>query len=274
VRLVACGVVLLAGACGRWSFDDVTRDDATSGGDDASDDDANQADAFVCTALGTHDEDADGVRDPCDVCPHMADANQADSDGDRVGDACDPEPAIARQQILLFDPFTSLDAAWSNSGATVSNDELVLDARGGAGIQIARPLTLTHDLFVLGMTTTTADAAPHHISVVTSPSGTGAMYCEMFDTTASTITQYTWTFDNANYNHSDPKNWGGPRLVPGTGTFAYELTPTSTRCTSIWNGTTVTSSGARPAGIADDIFHIYAEAMFTRVQWVIQIRTN
>jgi hypothetical protein len=254
VRLVACGVVLLAGACGRWSFDDVTRDDATSGGDDASDDDANQADAFVCTALGTHDEDADGVRDPCDVCPHMADANQADSDGDRVGDACDPEPAIARQQILLFDPFTSLDAAWSNSGATVSNDELVLDARGGAGIQIARPLTLTHDLFVLGMTTTTADAAPHHISVVTSPSGTGAMYCEMFDTTASTITQYTWTFDN--------------------GTFAYELTPTSTRCTSIWNGTTVTSSGARPAGIADDIFHIYAEAMFTRVQWVIQIRTN
>jgi hypothetical protein len=34
------------------------------------------------------DGDADGVCDPVDLCPHIADPAQADGDGDGIGDAC------------------------------------------------------------------------------------------------------------------------------------------------------------------------------------------
>jgi hypothetical protein len=41
------------------------------------------------------DTDADGIRDPADVCPVVADPAQVDSDGDAVGDLCDNCPAVA-----------------------------------------------------------------------------------------------------------------------------------------------------------------------------------
>lgn len=40
------------------------------------------------------DADSDGVADPTDKCPNVADADQADSDGDLTGDTCDPEPGV------------------------------------------------------------------------------------------------------------------------------------------------------------------------------------
>lgn len=41
---------------------------------------------------GPVDTDGDGVFDGCDVCPEVADPEQADRDGDRLGDACDARP--------------------------------------------------------------------------------------------------------------------------------------------------------------------------------------
>ena len=38
------------------------------------------------------DQDGDGVIDPADNCPTVANADQADTDGDHVGNACDPYP--------------------------------------------------------------------------------------------------------------------------------------------------------------------------------------
>src|SRR5262245_19575410 len=114
-------------ACGRFGFNGDDHNGDASFGDGKSD---SGTDAFVCVGGPQHDEDGDGVIDSCDVCPHIADPGQADADGDRVGDACDPEPAIPRQQIAVFDPFTSIDPAWTNSGGTIAGDQLVLDARG------------------------------------------------------------------------------------------------------------------------------------------------
>ena len=58
-------------------------------------------------ALAGHDEDGDGVPDPIDTCPHVAQATQLDSDGDGVGDVCDPDPQNPAQRIALFDPLLS-----------------------------------------------------------------------------------------------------------------------------------------------------------------------
>ena len=41
------------------------------------------------------DADSDGLGDPCDNCPEVANADQADADGDGVGDACDNCPEVA-----------------------------------------------------------------------------------------------------------------------------------------------------------------------------------
>jgi hypothetical protein len=50
--------------------------------------------------VGTCDMDSDGVPDPNDNCPHVANADQIDTDGDGVGDACDncPEQANPAQE--------------------------------------------------------------------------------------------------------------------------------------------------------------------------------
>ena len=58
MRLVALGVVVLVGACGRWGFDNApARGDAIGGDDDGAignsdggGDDGPTADAFVCAA--------------------------------------------------------------------------------------------------------------------------------------------------------------------------------------------------------------------------------
>jgi hypothetical protein len=44
--------------------------------------------------------DGDGVPDPTDNCPFVANPSQAARDGDRIGDACDPLDGRPRQQQL------------------------------------------------------------------------------------------------------------------------------------------------------------------------------
>lgn len=275
--MVACAICVVTAACGRLGFGDHGSGDGGGGSADdggGEDNDGPMGDAFVCASGPLHDEDGDGIRDSCDVCPHIADATQLDGDGDRVGDACDPEPGNARQQIVLFDPFVTIDASWTSMGATQGTDEIVLDARGGTSRRIIRTIAPTHDLFFVGANTGAADAGTHHISIVTYPAtGNADAYCEMYDSGSSTATQFTWTFDNVTYMSGTPASWGATRLANGTGTFSYDLDLNASTCVSTWQGNQRTGTGPRP-NIAAERFMIYAENLLMRVRYIIIIRTN
>ncbi len=267
-RLAVLVVVALFGVagCGRIGFDTQSSSMLGDGAIDSPDG------VKICTAVG-HDEDGDGVDDACDVCPHIS-GPQADVDGDGVGDACDPEPAVARQSIVLFDPFTSL-ANWTSMGATQTGDDAILDAIGGSR-ELVRPYTPNNDVFMVGMTTGASGAGQYNVALVTAPvSSPQGFYCEMFDTGGSfSATMLTWTTDGTNYMHAGTNNWpAGQHFANGSGTFSYALTPTSCRCESIWNGVNHGGNGARPA-IAVEEHHIYAENFVARLHWYIQIRTN
>jgi hypothetical protein len=99
----------------------------------------------------THDEDADGVVDGCDVCPNIADAEQADADADGVGDACDPDRDDPHHRLAFFDPFTAdvLDPLWvtygTNAQWTIADD--ALSQLGTSGVNPLAMLAL-HETFM------------------------------------------------------------------------------------------------------------------------------
>lgn len=110
------------------------------------------------------DEDNDGVVDRLDNCPHVANANQADTTegggGDGVGDLCDPQPS-ARNQILLFDSFAhGLDGRWLASDV-IAVDGAVRIGRNGY-LALAQPLPRYVEWLVVG---TGLDATPAALSV-------------------------------------------------------------------------------------------------------------
>ena len=76
------------------------------------------------------DSDGDGVRDPLDNCPTVANASQADADGDGIGDPCDNAPNIpnADQRDTDGDGIGDvLDTDDDNDGCPDSSDAFPLD---------------------------------------------------------------------------------------------------------------------------------------------------
>lgn len=93
----------------------------------------------VCAAPVLHDEDADGIDDACDPCPHIR-GDALDGDGDGVGDACDPAPLEPKQRIVLFDPFSTMTDKWTyHSGTALLDDTLRMNALPDASASVRVP---------------------------------------------------------------------------------------------------------------------------------------
>ena len=68
---------------------------------------------------GLPDEDGDGVVNASDVCPGIADPDQADGDTDGVGDACDPHPTRSGDRIAFAAYFIDgIDGGWTPDSPT------------------------------------------------------------------------------------------------------------------------------------------------------------
>ncbi len=130
-RWVSVVALLVAGGCsfdggglgGGGSVD--ARPDAPPVDDTDGDGVADPDDNCPALANDQKDHDGDGVGDPCDDCPHLADPTQPRLlDTDPVGDACDPRPYTGGDAIALFAPFddpAELQGWKTGSGTEVWN---------------------------------------------------------------------------------------------------------------------------------------------------------
>lgn len=246
--------------CGRFGFDPTGNGAPSDGPPDGSQ---------VCAPVG-HDEDGDGIDDACDVCPHRADPGQGDLDGDQVGDACDPQPTIARQKIVVFDPFRDLTAWTRSSDESASGDSAVLNANGGIKA-LFRPYTSATDLFEIGVMATSTTGTPALVMVNLDTGTTGNYFCEIYDDGASLL-QFTYTVDGSTYFHpgSTPIVH---RLAQGDGRLQLERDATNVRCSASWSGETLAVGGPTPDLVAANVV-IYAENVDVRIQYFVQIRTE
>lgn len=245
-RLIAA----LSLGCGRLAFDAVQ--------------------SASCVPVG-HDEDGDGIDDGCDVCPHLADVDQLDDDGDRVGTACDPEPTIARQQIVVFDPFTEIGPAWTPIKGPVSDgDSLVMS---GDYVEINRVIDAHSDRFEIGGEVTDTQLAAHGLKIhVVLPGGMRWYYCELFEDAAGLDVALTYTADNgATYPRVDTASVA-TALINQRAVFRMDHGATIT-CSADLDGTTTSAGGAAPLPFGTTL-DIAAEGLTARIDYFIQIRTN
>jgi hypothetical protein len=98
------------------------------------------------------DTDGDGVDDPDDDCPTVANPGQADFDVDGIGDACDPHPG-APDVLVDRETFTGASSHWTrqpDAGWTLADHTLTSPA-GGALVYDAM-LSLASPTLEVGFT--------------------------------------------------------------------------------------------------------------------------
>jgi hypothetical protein len=194
-------------------------------------------------------------------------------DGDGVGDACDPEPSMARQRIVLFDPFTSLSPGWSieDGREQVVNDQLVFAAQGSS-LAIARPYAPGLDRLVLGVHTGARGAGGQAVVALQARSLVSFRnnYCELYDNAGLFL--FFTVYDGASYTHPGMQQ-ATNALANGDGTLRYDLQQGSARCASTLHGETLEVNAPAPA-FAVDSLRLFANNVDVRIDYLVMIRTE
>jgi hypothetical protein len=254
-------VVALVTGCGRVAFD---------GAGDAQSD--TSGDAFVCMAPVGHDEDGDLVDDACDVCPHIADAAQADGDGDGVGDACDPRPTTPGDNIALFDAFTA-DTGWSPMNSLVDATGAHLDGFNTYAA-LRRPLVDGRYHFTVGGAVGAGASPAYHLQILLSGSGGNFYYCELY-TEPGIFNSLSWTYSiDGGATYPSDSTTPRPNALSGTqGSLSMSIEGDGGLCTTDWDGTSSMAAGSRH-GIVLDTLVLAANNCNATLDYVIAIRSN
>jgi hypothetical protein len=265
VRRLPCLLVL--GACGRIAFDPLTSGSGGDGGGGGGD----TPDGTLSTA---HDEDGDGIVDADDVCPHMVNPGQADTDGDRVGNGCDPRTSTPGDVIVLFATFESDNPfVPSNTMWTISGDAL---RYAGAGfLTMNYTVTNAPSLVEIGADLGAQVAPVRQISVglhdgSTNPHG----YVEVYD---DVNLQYVASsrFDGSTYLMSMFEALGSG-MHPGAFTLGYAFIPGAQAAHAIdagWGSERYMASALATPVTADEL-EIDVRGIDIAIRYVILIQSN
>jgi hypothetical protein len=251
---VRLALVLAVAACGRIGFSEV-------------------APHHDC---GGHDEDGDGIGDACDVCPHVADPDQADRDGDGVGDACDPNPDDPIDSIAFFDPFVTKLPGWSALGPQPTYLGDAIEFAGvGTYVSYARAVTPARDVFSIGVHVGPAQGTGHQLTLLFKQSaGDAFYYCELYDDgDPTTKWSLTYTYDGNSFASASDHTAQAP-LADGSFTFTMHQAPPNVGCATTWPSPTPDFTTAIPSGIASDEVAIGVSQMTATVDYFIQIHSD
>jgi hypothetical protein len=244
--------LVLACGCGRFAFDS------------------------VCIAPVGHDEDGDGIDDACDVCPHIANADQADRDHDGVGDVCDPHPDDPIDSIAFFDPFTTQLPQWMFTGnVTYLGDSIALHSLGSLFWAATLVTPTTNDTYAFaGRVTAVGTATQQQVAIHIFPSLTAnaAYFCELYSVANGDFVQLSYTYDEVNY--AQQASTPIARLVPGSIAMSLAQDQGAVGCHATVAGDTETASGPIPPGISAGATNMQMIDVDLEIDYFIQIHSN
>lgn len=227
-----------------------------------------------------HDEDSDQLGDVCDPCPHLS-GTAVDGDGDGVGDDCDPQPAVAKQQILFFDPFTSDRTEWTHdTGATRVGETLRVLGAGSGYTELDLP---TGELRIAAGGTiasvTGSGSTSHQLSIAFGLTNNDSdfHYCEFYDEGVGTGHINIESASGSSYVDLDSRTYS--TILP-TGAWSMRIDESASTqklgLLATLGGVTYTQMSATattPALVATNRITMYTDNVDARVDYVIVIKT-
>ena len=149
------------------------------------------------------DNDGDGVPDPEDNCPHVANANQGDGDGDGLGNACDP-PKVMSTSPATIAPTVNVTATFSEAmdAITTDGDPSTINATTFKLVRLNADGTTTKVTATVSYAAATKKAILNPASNLSS----GRTYQAMVTTGAQDLAGNALD-QNSNLGGNQPKSW-------------------------------------------------------------------